>query len=81
MSIWQHQKEEMVATEDIYGGEEVSLVQPDPVGLQIDRLQNQLTGSYHITSLLYYFLCFRIITFKLAFHSLFRFLHVKHQWD
>ncbi|KAL2969954.1 hypothetical protein AAZX31_15G112500 [Glycine max] len=33
----------MVATEDIYGGEEVSLVQPDPVGLQIDRLQNQLT--------------------------------------
>ncbi|KAG5105087.1 hypothetical protein JHK82_042057 [Glycine max] len=33
----------MVASEDIYGGEEVSLVQPDPVGLQIDRLQNQLT--------------------------------------
>ncbi|CAJ1962682.1 unnamed protein product [Sphenostylis stenocarpa] len=33
----------MVASEDIYGGEELPLVQPDPVGLQIDRLQNQLT--------------------------------------
>ncbi|KAK7412734.1 hypothetical protein VNO78_04322 [Psophocarpus tetragonolobus] len=31
----------MVASEEIYGGEE--LLQPDPVGLQIDRLQNQLT--------------------------------------
>ena len=74
----------MVASEEIYGGEELSLVQPDPMGLQIDRLHNQLTGSYHyhITSLLYYFFCFSIIiTFKLAFHSLFRFLHVKHQWD
>ncbi|KHN40802.1 Microtubule-associated protein 70-5 [Glycine soja] len=33
----------MVASEEIYGGEELSLVQPDPMGLQIDRLHNQLT--------------------------------------
>jgi len=38
----------MVASEEVYSGEELPLVQPDPVGLQIDRLQNQLTGSYHI---------------------------------
>ncbi|KAL9320741.1 hypothetical protein ACSQ67_012580 [Phaseolus vulgaris] len=33
----------MVASEEVYSGEELPLVQPDPVGLQIDRLQNQLT--------------------------------------
>ncbi|TKY72261.1 Microtubule-associated protein 70-5 [Spatholobus suberectus] len=33
----------MVASEEIYGGEELPLVQPVPVGLEIDRLQNQLT--------------------------------------
>nr|KYP62647.1 hypothetical protein KK1_017188 [Cajanus cajan] len=33
----------MVASEEIYGREEVLLVQPGHVGLEIDRLQNQLT--------------------------------------
>ncbi|KAJ1428652.1 Microtubule-associated protein 70 [Sesbania bispinosa] len=32
----------MVTTEEVYGGEELPLVQPDPVILEIDRLQNQL---------------------------------------
>ncbi|XP_061344366.1 microtubule-associated protein 70-5 [Gastrolobium bilobum] len=32
----------MVTCEELYGGEELPLVQPDPVVLEIDRLQNQL---------------------------------------
>ncbi|XP_017435454.1 microtubule-associated protein 70-5 [Vigna angularis] len=33
----------MVASEEVYCGEELPLVQPDPVRLQIDRFKNQLT--------------------------------------
>ncbi|XP_014517654.1 microtubule-associated protein 70-5 [Vigna radiata var. radiata] len=33
----------MVASEEFYCGEELPLVQPDPVRLQIDRFKNQLT--------------------------------------
>ncbi|KAK7303408.1 hypothetical protein RJT34_14314 [Clitoria ternatea] len=33
----------MVTCEELYCGEELPLVQPDPVVLEIDRLQNQLT--------------------------------------
>ncbi|XP_027931388.1 microtubule-associated protein 70-5 [Vigna unguiculata] len=33
----------MVSSEDVYSGEELPLLQPDPVRLQIDRFKNQLT--------------------------------------
>ncbi|WVY94158.1 hypothetical protein V8G54_033246 [Vigna mungo] len=43
----------MVASEEVYCGEELPLVQPDPVRLQIDRFKNQLTdhdldNSHHL---------------------------------
>ena len=56
-------KGEMVSCEEKYG-EKLTLVQPDPVALEINRLQNQLKGSYsvlflfHHSSLSFQFLSF-----------------------
>lgn len=36
----------MVTIGELYGEEELPLVQPDPRVLEINRLQNQLIGSY-----------------------------------